>query len=79
MHGAAAATRDWAGYVVGPYTSTPKLTTGAGDNFNAGFCNGLLRGFTTEECLATGVNTSGFYVRNAHSPSKQELIAFLRS
>ncbi len=26
LHGAAAATRDWAGYVVGPYTSTPKLT-----------------------------------------------------
>ncbi|MGI6114273.1 MAG: hypothetical protein ACOYEJ_09180, partial [Mahellales bacterium] len=24
----------------GPYTSKPKLTTGAGDNFNAGFCYG---------------------------------------
>ncbi len=79
LHGAAAATKDWAGYVVGPYTDKPKLTTGAGDNFNAGFCNGFLRGFSTEECLTVGVNTSGYYVRNAHAPNKQELINFLRS
>ncbi len=78
LHGAAAATEDWAGYVIGPYTDKPKLTTGAGDNFNAGFCNGLLRGFSTEECLAVGVNTSGFYVRNAHAPKKQELVDFLK-
>lgn len=78
LHGAAAATKNWAGYVIGPYTEKPKLTTGAGDNFNAGFCNALLRGFSTEECLAIGVNTSGFYVRNAHAPNKQELIDFLR-
>ncbi len=78
LHGAAAATKDWAGYVVGPYTENPKLTTGAGDNFNAGFCNGLLRGFTPQECLAVGVNTSGFYVRNAYAPDKNELINFLR-
>lgn len=79
LHGAAAATKDWAGYVIGPYTEKPKLTTGAGDNFNAGFCNALLRGFSTEECLAVGVNTSGFYVRNAHAPSKKELIEFLKN
>lgn len=79
LHGASTATKDWAGYVVGPYTENPKLTTGAGDNFNAGFCNALLRGFNTEECLAIGVNTSGFYVREAHAPNKEELVAFLRS
>lgn len=79
LHGAAAATKDWAGYVIGPYTEKPKLTTGAGDNFNAGFCNALLRGLSTEECLAVGVNTSGFYVRNAHAPNKEELIAFLKN
>ncbi|PVX52281.1 sugar/nucleoside kinase (ribokinase family) [Balneicella halophila] len=79
LHGAAVATEDWAGYVIGPYTQKPKLTTGAGDNFNAGFCNALLRGFTPEECLAVGVNTSGYYVRNAHSPNKEQLIDFLRN
>lgn len=79
LHGAAAATKDWAGYVVGPYTEKPVLTTGAGDNFNAGFCNALLRGFSIEECLAMGVNTSGYYVRNAHAPNKEELITFLQN
>ncbi len=79
LHGAAAATKDWAGYVVGPYTDKPKLTTGAGDNFNAGYCNGVLRGFSAEECLMLGVNTSGYYVRNAASPNKEQLVAFLKS
>lgn len=61
-----------------PYTPKPKITTGAGDNFNAGFCNGLLFGFPPLECVILGVATSGFYVRNAHSPNMSELSQFLR-
>jgi len=64
-------------YVDGPYTATPKLTTGAGDNFNAGFCLGLMLGLTLEEILIMGTATSGFYVRNSHSPTLEELISFL--
>lgn len=64
--------------VDGPYVEKPKLTTGAGDNFNAGFCSGWNRGLTWEQCLYTGVYTSGFYVRNAHSPSLDELVLFLK-
>ncbi|MEO1235766.1 MAG: PfkB family carbohydrate kinase [Planctomycetota bacterium] len=60
----------------GPFVAKPKLSTGAGDNFNAGFCLGMLAGLPLVECLCTGVGTSGFYVRNAHSPSIDELIAF---
>jgi ATP-dependent protease HslVU (ClpYQ) peptidase subunit len=63
--------------VDGPYTEKPKLTTGAGDNFNAGFCSGWQQGLTWEQCLFTGVYTSGFYVRNAYSPSSEELIKFI--
>lgn len=62
---------------MGPYVAKPKLTTGAGDNFNAGFMLGLLLNLEPEEALLTGMGTSGFYVRNAHSPSTQELIHFL--
>jgi sugar/nucleoside kinase (ribokinase family) len=62
---------------LGPYVAKPKLTTGAGDNFNAGFMLGLLLGLDPEQALLTGMGTSGFYVRNAHSPSTSELIAFL--
>jgi len=65
------------GKFVGPFTSTPKLSTGAGDNFNAGFCLGQLAGLNVHQSLACGNHTSGFYVRNAHSPSLTQLADFL--
>lgn len=77
LEGAAVATEDGAFWVNGPYTSRPLLTTGAGDNFNSGFCNGWLSGLNAEQSLIIGVATSGFYVRNAKSPSREELIQFL--
>ena len=61
----------------GPYTPKPKISTGAGDHFNAGFCTGLLLGCDLEEALQIGVATSGFYVRNAASPSRLQLADFL--
>ena len=66
-------------HVPGPYTSKPKLTTGAGDNFNAGFCLAQVLGFDPEASLAIGAGTSGFYVRNRRSPKGDELPAFLRT
>ncbi|HVN77496.1 MAG TPA: PfkB family carbohydrate kinase [Terriglobia bacterium] len=75
---AAVATGDGAFWMGGPYTPVPKLTTGAGDNFNAGFCNGYLGGLPAEQCLATGVCASGFYVRNGRSPQHQELVEFMK-
>lgn len=60
----------------GPFVKKPKLSTGAGDNFNAGFCLGLLAGLSLEQTLCSGTGTSGFYVRNAHSPSLNELADF---
>lgn len=61
----------------GPYVKKPKLTTGAGDNFNSGFVLGLLLDLEPTEALLVGMSTSGYYVRNAHSPSYEELITFL--
>jgi len=77
IKGAAIAHRSETIWMEGPYTSKPKLTTGAGDNFNAGFCNAWVRGLKPSECLTAGVCTSGFYVRNAYSPSTNELIKFM--
>lgn len=77
-HGAAAADSQSRCWVDGPFTNAPKLTTGAGDNFNAGFCHGCLMGLNAEESLVTGVFTSGFYVRQARSPRNGELIRFMR-
>jgi sugar/nucleoside kinase (ribokinase family) len=75
---AAAADRETSCHVAGPFTPRPKITTGAGDHFNAGFCLGRLAGATLEESLQSGVGTSGYYVRNAGSPNLRELTGFLR-
>jgi sugar/nucleoside kinase (ribokinase family) len=77
LAGAAVATKDGSWWIDGPYTKKPKLTTGAGDNFNAGFCNGWLSGLTPQECLCSGVCTSGFYVRNCRSPKRSEVVEFM--
>ncbi len=63
----------------GPYTPKPKITTGAGDHFNSGFCLGKLLGFNTHLSLLTGVTTSGYYVRTAQSPGLAELAGMLQN
>ncbi|WP_432797898.1 PfkB family carbohydrate kinase [Poriferisphaera sp. WC338] len=60
-------------YFKGPFVENPKLSTGAGDNFNAGYCLGRLAGLDLAESLCCGTGTSGFYVRNAKSPTLKEL------
>ena len=65
--------------VEGPFTPKPKITTGAGDHFNSGFCLGKLLGLSTELCLLTGVTTSGLYVRSGHSPAITDLAQLLRN
>ncbi|MFA9476693.1 PfkB family carbohydrate kinase [Phycisphaerales bacterium AB-hyl4] len=60
----------------GPFVANPKLSTGAGDNFNAGFCLGLLADLTVEQALCTGTATSGYYVRNGASPALDQLAVF---
>lgn len=57
----------------------PKLSTGGGDNFNAGLCLGLLLGLDYEGVLYIANATSGYYVRNAKSPNMQNLIDTLDS
>jgi len=64
--------------VDGPFCAKPKLTTGAGDNFNAGFCLGQGMGLDPLNALALGVCTSGFYVRNAQSPTYAEVMEFAK-
>ena len=74
---AAAADATGSTHVVGPFTAKPKITTGAGDHFNAGFCIGRLLGLDLASSLQIGVATSGYYVRNAKSPRLTDLSKFL--
>lgn len=64
--------------VTGPYCEKPVLTTGAGDNFNAGYVLGLLLGCSEEEALLIGTANSGFYVRNGRSAHLDELLQFVK-
>jgi sugar/nucleoside kinase (ribokinase family) len=75
--GAAAATPEASASFKGPFVLNPKISTGAGDHFNAGFCLGRTIGFTLEESLCAGCATSGYYVRSAISPSAKQLAEFI--
>jgi sugar/nucleoside kinase (ribokinase family) len=75
--GAAAATAQHSARFAGPFVQQPKISTGAGDHFNAGFSLGMVLGMTLEESLCTGVACSGYYVRTAQSASGKELADFM--
>lgn len=74
---AAAATAIESKGFAGPFVKHPKISTGAGDHFNAGFCLGRIAGLDLVESLCAGVSTSGFYVRSARSPAVADLALFV--
>ncbi|GIK20443.1 MAG: hypothetical protein AMXMBFR77_22950 [Phycisphaerales bacterium] len=63
----------------GPFTARPRLSTGAGDHFNAGFGLAQAVGLALDECLAVGCAVSGAYVRDGESPTAERLVGFLRA
>lgn len=77
-HGAAAANAAGTASFSGPFVNEPKISTGAGDHFNAGFVSGQVLGLDLAEALAVGCGTSGYYVRHAASPTAPQLAAFVR-
>lgn len=80
LHGlkySTAVTSDGCFTVPGNYTATPIITTGGGDNFNAGVVFGLVSGFTPEESAFLGNIVSGFYVRNGESPTRKQLLDYI--
>lgn len=61
----------------GHVVEAPKISTGGGDNFNAGFCLGQLLGLGYRDSMLLGMAVSGYYVENGKSPSAQELAGHL--
>lgn len=76
-NGAAAATQRQSARFAGPFVRQPKISTGAGDHFNAGFCVGQVLGMSLPESLCIGCAESGYYVRTAQSPGAMELADFI--
>lgn len=59
--------------VKGILCEKPKKTTGGGDNFNSGFCAGLLAGLDVKSCLVCGMTTSYLYVKNGKCNSFDDI------
>jgi sugar/nucleoside kinase (ribokinase family) len=64
--------------VPGRLVEKPVLSTGGGDNFNAGFCAGLVQGLGAASAACMGVMVSSFYVAHGHSPNKEELLGWIK-
>jgi nucleotide-binding universal stress UspA family protein len=77
--GAAAANTKTAAWFEGPLCASPRLSTGAGDHFNAGFALAQVLRMPLDQCCAAGCAVSGIYVREGHSPTRDRLVSFLRS
>ena len=65
--------------IPGQVVAKPRISTGGGDNLNAGFCFGQLAGYSLEDSALLGMATSGAYVQNGKSPSRSELIFYLQN
>jgi sugar/nucleoside kinase (ribokinase family) len=59
------------------FCKKPKILTGGGDNFNAGFCFSLVEDFSLFESLIVANAVAGSYVKTGISPDKKNLIKFL--
>jgi pfkB family carbohydrate kinase len=59
------------------FCKEPKILTGGGDNFNAGFCYSLLHELDLFQSLLLANAVSGSYVRTGISPDVGNLIEFL--
>jgi hypothetical protein len=59
------------------FCKEPKILTGGGDNFNAGFCYSLFHDFNMLESLIIANAVSGYYVKTGISPGVNDLIEFL--
>jgi len=65
--------------IPGRLVTKPRISTGGGDNLNAGFCFGQLAGYSLETSALLGMATSGAYVQNGKSPNRSELISYLKN
>lgn len=59
------------------FVEHPKISTGAGDNFNAALCFGTVMGLTDEERVIFANRYASFYVSNGYSPNLEEILATL--
>lgn len=59
------------------FIEKPLISTGGGDNFNAGFVYGLILDLDPLECMTVANGFSSYYVSHGRSPKINELIEWL--
>jgi hypothetical protein len=60
------------------FCDEPKILTGGGDNFNAGFCYSVLSDLNPFQSLLVANAVSGSYVKTGISPDAEQLKKFLK-
>ncbi len=63
----------------GSLVREPKILTGGGDNFNAGYCLGQLLSCSEVESSLLAMAASGSYIQNGHSGDQENLKQYLKS
>jgi len=61
------------------FTETPVISTGAGDNFNAGFCAAQLSALDMQSSVIFANAVSGLYIRTGASPMLKDVIRFFET
>lgn len=59
------------------FIEEPVISSGSGDNFNAGFCTGRLMDLDIGTSLVLGNATASLYMQSGFSPKPAELLEFL--
>lgn len=77
LNGALADDGEQTMFVANTVIKHPKLLTGGGDNFNAGFCFAILAGVSLAEALQVGNVVSGYYVYHGESPTLNQLLTWM--
>lgn len=62
----------------GMHVLNPVISTGAGDNFNAGLCMGFLEDCSFYQSMILGQATASFYISKGKSPKRKELSNYIK-
>ena len=65
--------------IKGTKIANPKVLTGAGDNFNAGYCLGKIYALDMTACLYLGNISASLYVKNGKPAGLSEVIAYIEN
>lgn len=72
-------TREGVQSISGRLVKKPRMSTGGGDNLNAGFCFAQMAGCNIEASTVLGMATSGAYVQDGQSPDLIRLKDYLNN